>query len=37
MKKLLIALLIAALCLTLAACVRVNVNTQPLDEAANHG
>ena len=33
MKKLLIALLIAALCLTLAACVRVNVNTQPLDEA----
>ena len=31
MKKLLIALLIAALSLTLAACVKVNINTEPVD------
>ena len=32
MKKLLIALLIAALCLALASCVKVNITTEPVDE-----
>lgn len=32
MKKLLALLMTAALCLALAACVKVNINTEPVDE-----